>query len=169
MTQPAAKRVGAGGVVMEKQKFYEDLIKEVEAMVDGFWLSSLSNIAGVLKTRLNDVNWAGFYLNIKDELFLGPFQGNPACNKIAFGRGVCGKVALSKKSELVPDVDKFPDHIVCDSHSRSELVVPLIKQGVLLGVIDLDSASLSRFDEIDEQYMLKISKRISDLIEWPTL
>jgi L-methionine (R)-S-oxide reductase len=151
----------------KKIKFYEDLLKEIQATVDGFWLSSLANISAVLRARLSDVNWTGFYLNVNGELHLGPFQGNPACNKIAFGRGVCGKVAQTRVSQLVPDVDKFPDHIVCDAHSKSELVLPLIKENIFMGVIDLDSVSLSRFDETDRQGMMKIADSVAQLIHWP--
>ena len=98
---------------------------------------------------LPDVNWVGFYFLKGAELVLGPFQGQPACVRIAMGKGVCGTAAERRASVLVPDVNEFPGHIVCDSASRSELVVPLVRNGELIGVLDLDSASLARFEEAD--------------------
>jgi L-methionine (R)-S-oxide reductase len=98
---------------------------------------------------LPDVNWVGFYFLIDGELVLGPFQGKVACVRIALGRGVCGTAAASKQILVVPDVNEFPGHIACDAASRSEIVLPLVQNGRLLGVLDLDSPSLARFDQQD--------------------
>jgi len=100
---------------------------------------------------LPDINWAGFYFLRGDELVLGPFQGKPACVRIQVGKGVCGTAAAERKTLVVPDVQKFPGHIACDSASNSEIVVPLIKDNKLLGVLDIDSPTLSRFDEEDQK------------------
>src|SRR5262245_59737070 len=104
-------------------------------------------MAALIYYRLPDLNWAGFYFRQGDELVLGPFQGKPACVRIPIGRGVCGTAAVRAATVLVPDVHDFPGHIACDVASRSELVVPLIDNGEILGVLDLDSPLLARFDE----------------------
>jgi GAF domain-containing protein len=106
-------------------------------------------MSSLLSHTLPDLNWAGFYLLKDSELVLGPFQGKPACVRIAIGKGVCGTAAQRRTSVVVPDVEAFPGHIACDSASRSELVVPILKDGQLLGVLDLDSPVVSRFDEAD--------------------
>ncbi|MCF5679061.1 GAF domain-containing protein, partial [Pseudomonas syringae] len=103
-----------------------------------------------LYTQIEDLNWAGFYLNRNEELVLGPFQGQIACVRIPFGRGVCGAAAQSQQTQRVQDVHEFPGHIACDSASNSELVVPLVKEGRLIGVLDLDSPSVGRFAEEDQ-------------------
>ena len=105
-----------------------------------------------------DLNWAGFYLYDGTELVLGPFQGKPACLRIALNRGVCGKAATTGQTQLVPDVHAFPGHIACDAASRSELVVPLLHQSKLLGVWDVDSPVLNRFDAIDQAGMQALCK-----------
>lgn len=109
-------------------------------------VANCANAAAVLWHRLPRLNWAGFYLLRDGELVLGPFQGKPACTRIALGRGVCGAAAARRQTLNVPDVARFPGHIACDSASRSELVVPLLRGGVLLGVLDLDSPEPARFD-----------------------
>ena len=114
-------------------------------------IANLANISALLYTSLPDINWAGFYLADKDRLILGPFQGNPACVEIAFGRGVCGMAAAQDKTQLVPDVHLFPGHIACDSASRSEIVIPLHRNGKVIGVLDIDSPSSARFTEEDRE------------------
>jgi GAF domain-containing protein len=106
-------------------------------------------MASLIYHTLPDLNWAGFYLLKDGELVLGPFHGKPACVRIAIGKGVCGTAAQRRASVLVPDVEAFPGHIACDSASRSELVVPILQNGELLGVLDMDSPALGRFDEQD--------------------
>lgn len=136
-----------------KPAFYAGVAADVRALLEGERdpIANAANVAALIYHTLPDLNWAGFYLMKDGELVLGPFQGKPACVRIAVGRGVCGAAAARRESVLVPDVDAFPGHIACDSASRSELVVPLVKNGTLLGVLDLDSPSLSRFDEADRE------------------
>jgi GAF domain-containing protein len=112
-------------------------------------LANTANLAAVLYQGLPELNWAGFYFLTEGELVLGPFQGKVACVRIGLGRGVCGTAAQRRETIIVPDVQAFPGHIACDSASRSEIVVPLVHQGQLLGVLDLDSPQLARFDAED--------------------
>jgi GAF domain-containing protein len=136
-----------------KPAFYAGVAADLRALLEGERdpIANAANLAALVYHTLPDLNWAGFYLMKEGELVLGPFQGKPACVRIAVGKGVCGAAAARRESVLVPDVDAFPGHIACDSASRSELVVPLMKNGTLLGVLDLDSPSLSRFDEADRE------------------
>jgi L-methionine (R)-S-oxide reductase len=136
-----------------KSAFYAGVAADLRALLAGERdpIANAANLAALVYHTLPDLNWAGFYLLKDGELVLGPFQGKPACVRIAVGKGVCGAAAARRESVLVPDVDAFPGHIACDSASRSELVVPLVKDGTLLGVLDLDSPSLSRFDEADRE------------------
>jgi len=115
------------------------------------FIANASQFSAFLFNQLDDLNWAGFYLNRNEELVLGPFQGQIACVRIPFGRGVCGAAAASRQTQRVEDVHAFAGHIACDSASNSELVVPLIKNGRLIGVLDLDSPSIGRFTEQDQQ------------------
>lgn len=136
---------------MTKETLYHELLLEARGLVDGIDdpIANAANIAALIWHRLPDLNWAGFYLTKGDELVLGPFQGKPACVRIAFGKGVCGTAAAAQKTQIVPDVHAFEGHIACDSASNSEIVVPLIRDGVVLGVLDLDSPSFARFDAED--------------------
>jgi GAF domain-containing protein len=115
------------------------------------WIANLANSAALLYHSLPDLNWAGFYLLKEGELVVGPFQGKPACVRIALGKGVCGTAAERRTTQLVRDVHEFPGHIACDAASNSEIVVPMIRNGELLGVLDLDSPKLARFDEQDRE------------------
>lgn len=125
-------------------------------------IANLANTSALLFTTLPQLNWAGFYLlRSPEELVLGPFQGKPACVRIALGRGVCGTAAAERRTVLVPDVHAFPGHIACDSASNSEIVLPLIRDnGELLGVLDLDSPILERFDAIDQQGLERIVRTL---------
>lgn len=125
-----------------------DLPSDLRALIgsERDLIANCANAASLLWHRLPGLNWAGFYLLREGELVLGPFQGKPACTRIALARGVCGASASARATVNVPDVARFPGHIACDSLSRSELVVPLLRDGVLLGVLDLDSPNLGRFD-----------------------
>ena len=114
------------------------------------FIANAAQFSAFLFSQLDDLNWAGFYLNRDEELVLGPFQGQIACVRIPFGRGVCGAAAASRQTQRVEDVHAFPGHIACDSASNSELVVPLVKEGRLIGVLDLDSPKLARFTEHDQ-------------------
>jgi L-methionine (R)-S-oxide reductase len=139
------RRVGS------KDALYEELARELDALLEGESdpVANSANAAAAIYHTLPDLNWAGCYFLRGQELVLGPFQGRPACVRIPLGKGVCGTAALHRRSVLVPDVAAFPGHIACDSASRSELVVPLLAGDGLLGVLDLDSPVLARFDEAD--------------------
>ncbi|QAA34220.1 GAF domain-containing protein [Clostridium manihotivorum] len=116
-------------------------------------IANLSNISALIKFYMDDCNWAGFYIMREDELVLGPFQGLPACYRIKLGSGVCGTAAQDKKVLRVQDVHEFPGHIACDSASNSEIVLPIIKDGKVFGVLDLDSPNVGRFGELEEKYL----------------
>ncbi|MBK6680107.1 MAG: GAF domain-containing protein [Ignavibacteriales bacterium] len=141
--------------VQSKEERYTLLLEQMPHLIqkDDHWLSSLSNFVAVLNQVLSDASWVGFYLVDNNKLVLGPFQGKLACTQIQFGKGVCGKVAETLITEIVPNVHKFPGHIACDSESNSEIVVPVIKDSVLIGVLDLDSTLFNTFDEIDKIYL----------------
>ena len=134
-----------------KTEFYQQLSLQLASLLEGEHdsIANAANTAALLYHTLPDVNWVGFYLLKGAELVLGPFQGKPACIRIAVGHGVCGTAVERRESIVVPDVNAFPGHIACDSASRSELVVPLIQARAIIGVLDLDSPSLARFDEAD--------------------
>ncbi|MCJ7554372.1 MAG: GAF domain-containing protein [Ignavibacteriaceae bacterium] len=134
---------------------YKLLIKQIKSLLNKNEniLSNLSNFTAALKQTFNKISWVGFYLYDGKELYLGPFQGKVACTKIQLGKGVCGTSAKKRETLIVPDVDKFPEHIACDVESKSEIVVPIIKDDKLYGVLDLDSSSLNSFDETDKKYL----------------
>jgi L-methionine (R)-S-oxide reductase len=135
----------------DKPRLYHELTRELDALLCGETdpVANAANAAAAIYHALPELNWAGFYFLRAGELVLGPFQGQPACVRIALGKGVCGTAAAERRSILVPDVEAFPGHIACDAASRSELVVPLLAGDSLLGVLDLDSPVLARFDETD--------------------
>jgi GAF domain-containing protein len=135
----------------DKAELYRDLAAQLRSLIEGEpdRTANAANMAALLYHGLPDLNWAGFYFTQGSELVLGPFQGQPACVRIAWGNGVCGTAAARATSMLVPDVHEFPGHIACDPVSRSELVVPLIESSKVAGVLDLDSPRLARFDEED--------------------
>jgi GAF domain-containing protein len=116
-------------------------------------IANLANLSAALKTSFRNISWVGFYLAKGGELVLGPFQGKPACVRIKFGRGVCGTSAEQQKTLIVPDVSKFPGHIYCDPDSKSEIVLPIIRGGKTVGVLDLDSDKYGSFDEIDAEQL----------------
>jgi GAF domain-containing protein len=121
----------------------------------------MANAAALVWESLPDLNWAGFYRNLDGELVLGPFQGRPACIRIPFGKGVCGTAAATRKVQRVEDVNAFPGHIACDSASASELVVPIVRDGELIAVLDLDSPSKGRFDAEDEAGCIALAEVLS--------
>jgi GAF domain-containing protein len=136
----------------DKARLYRDLAQELDALLAGETdpIANAANAAAAIYHSLPTLNWAGFYFVRGEQLVLGPFQGKPACVRIPIGRGVCGTAARDRRSILVPDVDAFPGHIACDSASRSELVIPLLDGDRLLGVLDMDSPELNRFDSEDQ-------------------
>ena len=137
-----------------KTEQYETLLPQIFALLEDEtdFIANLANIAGALKEQFNWW-WVGFYLVKEDTLVLGPFQGPVACTRISMGRGVCGSSWKEKKVLIVPNVDEFPGHISCNSASKSEIVLPIIKNNVVVGVLDVDSEQLNHFDETDQNYL----------------
>ena len=137
--------------VSPKAALYNAICEQLTPLLgsESNFIANAANTSALLFKLLPDVNWVGFYIADGNQLVLGPFQGNPACSRIPMGKGVCGSAALRQQTIIVPDVNQFPGHIACDVASRSEIVVPLLNWGKLLGVIDVDSASVGRFDEED--------------------
>jgi len=134
-----------------KAELYHDLHAALDALTadEPDTIANMANAAALIWQYLPDLNWSGFYRLVEGELVLGPFQGKPACIRIAIGAGVCGAAAGTRETQLVADVHAFPGHIACDAASRSELVVPIVHEGRLIGVLDLDSPSPARFDAED--------------------
>jgi GAF domain-containing protein len=154
----------------DKATMYRDLASALQVLVAGEPdpIANLANAAALIWETVPDLNWAGFYRNVagKDgpELVLGPFQGRPACIRIKFGEGVCGVAAASMTAQRVEDVHAFPSHIACDAASVSELVVPIVRDGELLAVLDLDSPTAARFDAEDEAGCLKLAEVLATAI-----
>jgi len=144
-----------------KQEQYESLIPQITALLDGEpdLVANMANAVAALKEQFNWF-WIGFYLVKKDELVLGPFQGPVACTRIRKGRGVCGSSWAEARTIVVDDVEAFPGHIACSSLSRSEIVVPVLRAGEVIGVLDVDSSSLASFDEADQLYLEQIVRLI---------
>ena len=136
---------------------YTSLISEHKSLMTGRWLTDLANTAAFLMSEYKGLNWVGFYELDGTKLYLGPFQGKPACTEISLGRGVCGKAAESKTVLVVDDVHQFTDHIVCDTNSRSEMVIPLIKDNKLVGVLDIDSPEIAKFDMDSQKFFKEIA------------
>lgn len=151
----------------DKHECYALLEKQLASLVEDCPpISALSNAAALLWDALIDINWAGFYLLKGNALHLGPFQGKTACTFIPLGRGVCGTAAATRQIQLVEDVHRFPGHIACDSASNSEIVLPLIRDGILLGVMDIDSPLFSRFDEADASGLEKLCSILTEQVDW---
>ncbi|MGF2617407.1 GAF domain-containing protein [Rossellomorea vietnamensis] len=148
-----------------REENYDLVIKQLHALLEGESnkIANLSNASALLNQFLDRINWVGFYLMEDGELVLGPFQGLPACVRIAVGRGVCGSAAKDRETYLVEDVHAFPGHIACDAASQSEIVVPIIKDGELIGVLDIDSPEKSRFDETDK---IKLKAFVTALVQY---
>ncbi|MFY0782565.1 GAF domain-containing protein [Peribacillus sp. RS7] len=147
----------------KKEKNYELVQKQLSALIEDETnrIANLSNAAALLNQFLDEINWVGFYLYEEGQLILGPFQGLPACVRIPMGKGVCGTSAATEKTLRIEDVHQFPGHIACDAASRSEIVIPLMKDGKLFGVLDIDSPVTDRFDEIDQQGLEKFAEILS--------
>ena len=145
-----------------KEEQYKWLLPQVEGLLTGETdlVANMANVSAALKEQFNFL-WVGFYLVKDDELVLGPFQGPVACTRIKKGRGVCGTSWAQNKTLIVPDVEKFPGHIACSSLSRSEIVIPIVKQEQVIGVLDVDSKNLDTFDETDATYLQQIVKMIN--------
>lgn len=136
---------------------------------DDLSLTKLCNASALINALIGRINWCGFYLVKGNTLVLGPFQGMPACTKIEIGKGVCGTAALKKETLLVNDVHNFEGHIACDAASNSEIVVPIVKEGELFGVLDLDSAEFNRFTNIEMEYLEKAIKTLNKYIDWNSI
>lgn len=145
-----------------KEENYQLVIKQLAALLEGEknTIANLSNASALLNQFLDRTNWVGFYLMEDGELVLGPFQGLPACVRIPVGRGVCGTAASRQETQRIADVHAFPGHIACDAASQSEIVIPIVKDGTLLGVLDIDSPEKDRFDEIDEKMLEAFVKEL---------
>lgn len=145
-----------------KEDQYEALLPQIKALLESEpdFIANLANVAGALKEQFNWL-WIGFYLVKNDELVLGPFQGPVACTRIKKGKGVCGTSWAKAETLIVPDVEKFPGHIACSSLSRSEIVVPMIRNNKVVGVLDADSINLNQYDDIDQKYLQRIVELIN--------
>lgn len=138
---------------------YTEMLQQLQGLLHGEpdWLANLANAASLIYMQMDRINWAGFYLMRGGELVLGPFGGKPACTRIPLGKGVCGTAAATQEVQVVPDVFAFPGHIACDAASRSEIVIPLIAEGKVVGVLDIDSPEPGRFTDVDRQYLEQVA------------
>jgi GAF domain-containing protein len=150
----------------DKKENYDILLTNLEYFLskDDHNITTYANLSAYLDYFLDDINWVGFYLFDGNELYLGPFQGLVACTKIKLGVGVCGTSAQTRKTVVVEDVHQFEGHIACDSNSNSEIVVPIIKNGELIGVLDIDSPIKNRFDHIDQLYLEEVIEKLVDIL-----
>lgn len=146
----------------KKEENYTLVQKQLVALIEDEpnMIANLSNAAALLNQFLGEINWVGFYLAEKDQLVLGPFQGLPACVRIPLGKGVCGTSAAERKTMRIEDVHQFPGHIACDAATKSEIVIPIIKDDKLIGVLDIDSPIPNRFDESDQQGLEKFTESL---------
>ena len=138
----------------------ESLLKQHKELLIGRWITDLANTSAFIFSEIKDINWAGFYLFEDDILVLGPFQGKPACTTITLDRGVCGAAARDRKIMIVPDVHDFEGHVTCDPLSRSEMVVPIVENNVLLGVLDVDSPQKNRFNEEENEFFSRVVEQL---------
>jgi L-methionine (R)-S-oxide reductase len=152
----------------DKKECYDLIYKQLAALLEGeiYTSANLSNASALLNGALKDINWVGFYLMHEGELLLGPFQGKTACVHIAVGKGVCGTAVLENKTQLVEDVHEFPGHIACDSASRSEIVIPIHVDNVVVGVLDIDSPIKGRFDDLDKIGLEQIVRLLEKACNW---
>ncbi len=152
-----------------QDKFYSYLNLKLTGLIceEPDWLANLGNASALLWLLLENINWVGFYLHKNGELVLGPFQGKPACTHIALGKGVCGTAAAELKTQLVKNVHEFPGHIACDSASNSEIVIPIWTNNKLIGVLDIDSPILNRFNEMDKEHLEKFVSIIVRYVKFP--
>ncbi|NLV90899.1 MAG: GAF domain-containing protein [Firmicutes bacterium] len=154
---------------MNQGAFYQELLTIYQALIAGEdnWLANMANLSAVLFDQMDEINWAGFYLWDGQELVLGPFQGKPACVRIPKGKGVCGTAVERAEPILVPDVHRFPGHIACDAASRSEVVIPFWHSERLIGVLDIDSPVLERFDQQDAEGLSRLLDALVAGSNWP--
>ena len=152
----------------EKESLYQTINEQLSYLLEGEpnVLANLSNASALLKTSFPNTVFVGFYLFDGNELILGPFQGGVSCVRIALGKGVCGESAASRQTVIVGDVKTYPNYISCDSSARSEIVVPMVKEGRLLGVLDLDSSLVDDYDELDQKYLEEFVAILLEKTEW---
>ena len=152
----------------EKESLYQTINEQLSYLLEGEHnvLANLSNASALLKTSFPNTVFAGFYLFDGNELILGPFQGGVSCVRIALGKGVCGESAASRQTVIVGDVKTYPNYISCDSSARSEIVVPMVKEGRLLGVLDLDSSLVDDYDDLDQKYLEEFVAILLEKTEW---
>lgn len=153
---------------MDKAKAYEEAIDKLKERTsnESDLIANLANTSAILAEHMEDINWVGFYLFKEGQLVLGPFQGRPACVRIEVGKGVCGGAFLKNESVIIKDVMKFPGHIACDPRSKSEIVIPMHFMDKRVGVLDVDSPVVGRFDEVDQKYLQKIAKILEASCKW---
>ncbi len=151
---------------MKKAEFYAQLNAQIRAIIanETDLIANMANISALLFQQLTAVNWAGFYRVVENELVLGPFQGNVACIRIPMGKGVCGTAALTNTTQRIGDVHQFSGHIACDAASNAEIVIPVLKQGKVIAVLDIDSVEFDRFDEEDQQGLEAIVKLLEQTL-----
>jgi len=156
---------------LDKKDYYESLLFFAKGLMDGEedLIANLANIASLLFNTMEDINWSGFYLIRNNQLVLGPFHGKPACIRIEIGKGVCGTSVSQMTTQLVNNVEEFPGHIACDGDSKSEIVVPIVHNGKVLGVLDIDSPLVERFNEKDQEYLEDLVNLISTSCNWEAL
>ena len=150
------------------KELYRDLAASLASLLEGETdaVANLANASALLAQAMDRINWCGFYLLRGEELVLGPFQGKPACVRIAMGKGVCGTAAARRETLVVPDVNAFPGHIACDAASRSEIVVPIVANGALRGVLDIDAPEPARFDEEDRKGLEMFVATLATRVDW---
>jgi GAF domain-containing protein len=151
----------------EKNTFYDTLVAQAESLIadESDLIANMANLSALLFLEMPDLNWAGFYILRNNELVLGPFQGKPACVRIAVGKGVCGTAVATGEIQLVRDVHEFPGHIACDAASNSEIVLPVRHNGDIIAVLDIDSPSLARFDQADAAGLAKLVQVFEQRLE----
>lgn len=151
----------------DKRSIYAELLPQLESLVSGEkdFIANAANLAAALKQSITYISWVGLYLLKNGELVVGPFQGKVACTRIKIGSGVCGTAAAEKRTIVVGDVAKFPGHIYCDPESKSEIVVPLSKEGKVFGVLDLDSSDYGSFDSVDAENLERVAKLVEDMVD----
>ncbi|HET8769358.1 MAG TPA: GAF domain-containing protein [Gemmatimonadaceae bacterium] len=156
---------------LPKAEAYQLVLEQVSALLEGErdGLANASNTAALLYEALPDLNWVGFYFLRGGELVVGPFQGKVACVRIAMGKGVCGTAAVERRTVIVPDVNEYPGHIVCDAASQSEVVIPLVHQGRVLGVFDIDGSVRGRFDDVDAAGLESVAALLLEGSDWDWL
>ncbi|SHH63932.1 GAF domain-containing protein [Clostridium grantii] len=156
---------------MNRKDNYETMILMLKGQLQGEdnSLANICNATAIINEMMDDINWVGFYFMNNKELFLGPFQGKPACNRIAIGRGVCGTAVSENKIMMVDDVHEFKGHIACDSASNSEIVIPISSGDKVYGVLDIDSPTFNRFSQLEKEFLIKFVDMLNENINWEEL